>query len=76
MRRPLYTTTIYPVGGMTDRVVALNGGQNLVAVTSIFDTVNRRWLDVPHKAKHLPEARDHAGVAVVDGKTYVLGGRD
>ena len=42
---------------------------------SVFDTKTRTWASIPHAGKHVPEARDHAGAAVVGSKMYVLGGR-
>jgi N-acetylneuraminic acid mutarotase len=52
-----------------------NGNQESTNVVCIFDTATRSWETVPAKAKRIPEARDHAGAAVVGGKMYVLGGR-
>ena len=72
----VYGSKIFLVGGMTDLELSGNAIQNSVKVVSVFDTKRRQWLDVPHKAKYLPEARDHAAAGVVDGKMYVLGGRD
>ncbi|KAJ4338371.1 hypothetical protein N0V95_008069 [Ascochyta clinopodiicola] len=71
----VYEDKIILAGGMTDLELFENGTQTSVAVVSIFDTALKRWLDLPPEAKYLPEARDHAGAAVVDGKMYVLGGR-
>lgn len=72
----VYNNKIILAGGMTDLELFPNGSQNSVAVVSIFDTVLKRWMRVPRKAKYLPEGRDHAGAAVVDEKLYVLGGRN
>ncbi|KAF9691645.1 hypothetical protein EKO04_010252 [Ascochyta lentis] len=72
----VYKDKIILAGGMTDLELSINGSQNSVAVVSIFDTTLRKWLDLPRKAKYMPEGRDHAGAAVVDGKMYVLGGRN
>ena len=71
----VYKHLIVLAGGMTDLDLSGNMSQNTVSVVSIFDTVARTWLDVPKEAGYLPEGRDHAGGAIVDGKMYVLGGR-
>ena len=63
-------------GGMTDLELSGNRSQNTVSVVSVFETKNQTWIDVPQSAKYLPEGRDHAGAAVVEGRMYVLGGRD
>lgn len=72
----VYKHLIILAGGMTDLELSPDGRQNSVAVVSVFDTVQRKWLHVPDEAKYLPQGRDHAGAAVVKGKMYVLGGRD
>lgn len=71
----VYGSKIILAGGMTDLELSGNTSQNSVAVVSVFDTKSREWLDVPRKAKYMPEGRDHAGAAVLDGKMYALGGR-
>jgi N-acetylneuraminic acid mutarotase len=71
-----YQSKIYLAGGMSKLELFANGTQDSVSVVSIFDTDTRTWLPVPEAAKYIPEARDHAGAAVVGGKMYVLGGRD
>ncbi|KZM21252.1 uncharacterized protein EKO05_0011512 [Ascochyta rabiei] len=72
----VYKDQMILAGGMTDLELFENGTQASVAVVSIFDTTLKRWLDLPRRAKYMPEGRDHAGAAVVDGKMYVLGGRN
>lgn len=71
----VYGSLIVLAGGMTDLELSGGRAQNSVGDVSIFDTEKRRWLDLPRRARRLPEARDHAGGAVVGGKMYVLGGR-
>ena len=71
----VYGSLIVLAGGMTDLELSGARAQNSVDDVSIFDTRKRRWLDLPRRARRLPEARDHAGGAVVGGKMYVLGGR-
>ena len=63
-------------GGMKTLEAWIGGLQDSVTVVSIFDTKKKVWLPVPVAAKNIPEARDHAGGAVVGDKFYVLGGRD
>ena len=72
----VYKHLIILAGGMTDLELSGDMRQNTVSVVSIFDTLDGKWVDVPREAKYLPDGRDHAGAAVVDGKMYVLGGRD
>jgi N-acetylneuraminic acid mutarotase len=62
----VYGKTIYLAGG-------LYPGMRSVDITSSYDTVTNKWTD--HDALKLPEARDHAGSAVIDGIMYVVGGR-
>lgn len=70
---------IYVAGGFTQLVltsqVALPTSQDHV---SVFDTTTETWVtdSLPEKARTLPEPRDHARTAVVDGKMYVIGGFD
>lgn len=71
----VYDGKIFLAGGMTDLELTTRI-QRTVAVVSIFDTVTSEWLKVPEQARRIPEGRDHAGGAVVDGKMFVLGGRD
>ncbi|CAG5179331.1 uncharacterized protein ALTATR162_LOCUS9156 [Alternaria atra] len=71
-----YQSQIYLAGGMSELELFENGTQNSVSVVSVFDTDTRTWLSVPEAAKYIPEARDHAGAAVIGSKMYVLGGRD
>jgi N-acetylneuraminic acid mutarotase len=72
----VYGSMIVLAGGMTDLELSGARAQNSVDDVSIFDTQKKRWLDLPRWARRLPEARDHAGGAVVSGKMYVLGGRN
>ncbi|KAI4690763.1 uncharacterized protein J4E88_002236 [Alternaria novae-zelandiae] len=71
-----YQSKIYLAAGMSELELVEHGRQNSVSVVSVFDTKTRTWLAVPEAAKYIPEARDHAGAAVVGSKMYVLGGRD
>lgn len=63
-------------GGLTDLELSGNGSQNTVSVVNVFDTRRGEWKFLPARAKHMPQGRDHAGAAAVDGKMYVLGGRE
>jgi len=72
----VYGSKIVLVGGMTDLELSGNRSQNTVAVVSVFDTESGKWEVVSEEAKFLPEARDHVAAAVVEGKMYVLGGRE
>lgn len=60
----------YLAGGIPD------GSGMSVDDVSIFDVESGTWLDVPEAARHIPAPRDHGGGAVIDGKFYVVGGRD
>jgi N-acetylneuraminic acid mutarotase len=59
-------TTIWCAGG-------LSGGMQAIDTVSSYDTKENKWTTWPNL--RLPEARDHAGAAVVDGIFYVVGGR-
>ncbi|KAF2270422.1 galactose oxidase [Lojkania enalia] len=72
----VYEGKIFLAGGMRTLVVGLGELQDTVGIVSIFDTATGTWLEVPDAAKKIPEGRDHAGVAVVGDKMYVLGGRN
>lgn len=65
-------TRIYLAGGMRTLTPGPGGLQDTVATVSSYDVVTRRWARVPD----LPEARDHAGGAVVGHTLFVVGGRD
>ena len=67
---------VFLAGGMSVLHAVQGGQQETVAAVSAFDTVAGKWLSLPEKARQLPEGRDHAGAAVVDGKLFVIGGRD
>lgn len=69
-------TKIVLAGGMTDLELSGDRKQSTVAVVSVFDTERGEWEAVNAAAKYLPEGRDHAAAAVVEGKMYVLGGRE
>jgi N-acetylneuraminic acid mutarotase len=71
----VYGEKIYLAAGMFRLEIFENGKQESTNVVSIFDMVTRSWEPVPAKAKRIPEARDHAGAAVVGGNMYVLNGR-
>ncbi|KAK1826985.1 kelch repeat-containing protein [Podospora conica] len=66
---------IYLAGGMTVLEPFAGGVQGTVDTVSAFDTRKGKWITLPEAARALPEARDHAGGAMVGGKLYVLGGR-
>jgi N-acetylneuraminic acid mutarotase len=72
----VYDEKIYLAGGLTDLEFYGAYAQKSVAELSVFDTKTNEWVKVPEEAKYIPEARDHAGAAVVGRKMYVLGGRD
>ncbi|KAM7203894.1 hypothetical protein V8F33_001865 [Rhypophila sp. PSN 637] len=68
---------IYLAGGMTVLQAWQGGMQDSVGSVVVFDTHRKRWVtEVNKKINDLPAPRDHAGVAVVEGIMYVLGGRD
>ncbi|KAH7063773.1 hypothetical protein BKA63DRAFT_526119 [Paraphoma chrysanthemicola] len=72
----VYDKKIYLAGGVTALELYGNQTQATISTVSAFDTVARKWLDVPEPAKLMPAGRDHAGAAVVNQKMYVLGGRE
>ncbi|KAM7214563.1 galactose oxidase [Rhypophila decipiens] len=73
----VYGDKIYLAGGMTVLQPWQGGMQDSVGSVVVFDTHRKRWLtEVNKKVDDLPAPRDHAGVAVVEGIMYVLGGRD
>ncbi|KAK3297783.1 uncharacterized protein B0H64DRAFT_473845 [Chaetomium fimeti] len=70
------TGRVYLAGGMTQLPLVEGAGiQESVDVVSVFDTRAGEWVAEGAVAP-LPGRRDHAGVVVVDGVMYVLGGRD
>jgi len=75
------------VVGVFDGKVVLAGGlkqiqlvspfaQDTVDTVSMYDVRKDKWVDVPSSASKLPDTRDHACAAVIDGKFYVFGGRE
>ncbi|KAF1988983.1 galactose oxidase [Aulographum hederae CBS 113979] len=48
-----------------------DGAQDTVTLMSVYDVESRKWEVLPD----MPEPRDHAGVGMVRGVLYVLGGR-
>lgn len=68
----VHGTRIVLAGGMRVLVPGAGGLQDTVDTVSAYDVVTGRWESLPR----LPQARDHAGGAVVGGTFYVLGGRD
>jgi N-acetylneuraminic acid mutarotase len=62
----VFENTIWCAGGLA-------AGMKAVDIVSSYDTKNDKWTS--HPDLKLPEARDHAGAAVVDGVFYVIGGR-
>ena len=65
----VYGKTIWLASGKTK-----SGGESVTTV-SAYDTVAAKWLvDIPAKAKNIPEGRDHGGGGVVGSKFYQLGG--
>ncbi|KAJ3474279.1 hypothetical protein NLG97_g9915 [Lecanicillium saksenae] len=70
--------------GVHENLIVLAGGLRALHLDSEFqDTVDSvvmydlhadAWRSVPVPAQKLPEGRDHAGSAVVDGTMYVVGG--
>ncbi len=63
---------IFLAGGMRTLTPGPGGLQDTVATVHSYDVVARRWTRLPD----LPEARDHAGGAVVGHTLFVVGGRD
>jgi N-acetylneuraminic acid mutarotase len=72
----VYKDKIYLAAGMLQLELVENGKQQSTDIVSVFNTRTWEWEDVPEAARQVPEARDHAGVAVVGSKFYVLGGRN
>jgi N-acetylneuraminic acid mutarotase len=63
---------VYVAGGMSRLEATANGTQDALVDVSCYDTATDTWSeDYPP----LPDARQHAGGAVVNGVMYVLGGR-
>ena len=60
-------------GGTVWLAGGLSASMRSIDTVSSYDTVANKWTS--HDALKLPEARDHAGGAVVDGIFYVVGGR-
>lgn len=52
------------------------GAGDTVDDVSIFDLESGEWLEVPDEARHIPAPRDHGGGAIIQGRFYVVGGRD
>ncbi|MER5542409.1 kelch repeat-containing protein [Streptomyces sp. NPDC002589] len=63
---------IYLAGGMRTLTPQPGGLQDTVDAVSCFDVTTGRWESLPS----LPEARDHAGGALIAATLYVVGGRD
>ncbi|KAJ8107004.1 hypothetical protein OPT61_g9163 [Boeremia exigua] len=72
----VWGSRIILAGGMSALELSGDRAQTSVSMVSMFDTKKKAWVRLPRKAKYIPGPRDHAGAAVVDGKMYVLGGRD
>jgi N-acetylneuraminic acid mutarotase len=72
----VYDGKIYLAGGMKSLWLEGDRLQDTVDTVSIYDTRTKCWLPVPEAAKKMPGRRDHAGVALVEDKLYVVGGRD
>lgn len=66
----VHEARVYLAGGIP------GGAGESVDDVSIFDLESGEWLEVPEEARHIPAPRDHGGGAVIDGKFYVIGGRD
>jgi N-acetylneuraminic acid mutarotase len=67
--------TIILAGGMRLLSHVREGVQDTVDFVHAFDLSKGVWKRVPPRARTLPEGRDHAGAAVVNGTMYILGGR-
>ncbi|WP_033289141.1 Kelch repeat-containing protein [Amycolatopsis jejuensis] len=65
-------TRIYLAGGMRTLTPRDGGLQDTVDTVSSYDVVTGRWETLPS----LPQARDHAGGAMIGRTLYVVGGRD
>ncbi|KAF2789929.1 galactose oxidase [Melanomma pulvis-pyrius CBS 109.77] len=72
----VYGGKVILAGGLRSLELVPGGLQDTVDTVSIFDTVTKKWLEVPEAAKKIPEGRDHAGAAAVGSKMYILGGRN
>ncbi len=59
---------IHVVGGAT----SFRAGGELTSAHHAYDVLDRRWVELPD----LPDPRDHLAAAGVDGKLYVVGGRE
>lgn len=64
--------SIYMAGGMRTLTPGPDGLQDTVNTVSAYDVDKGRW----HSLDPLPQARDHAGGAIVGKTFFVLGGRD
>lgn len=65
----VYGSRVYLAGGIPGMGATMDD-------VSIFDLEALEWLEVPEEASKIPAPRDHAGGAVINGKFYVVGGRD
>lgn len=63
---------VYMVGGMRTLTPGPGGLQDKVTTFTSYDVKSGSWETLPN----MPEARDHAGGALIGGTLYVVGGRD
>ncbi|PKS12342.1 hypothetical protein jhhlp_001642 [Lomentospora prolificans] len=64
-----YDNKIYLAGGIP-------GARTSMVDVSIFDLEDGEWITVPEAASKIPAPRDHGGGAIINGKMYVIGGRN
>ncbi|KAJ3488085.1 hypothetical protein NLG97_g6268 [Lecanicillium saksenae] len=62
-------------GGLRSLIPGVEGGQDTVDSVVAYDFRADVWRMMPAQARTLPEGRDHAGAAVVNGTLYIVGGR-
>jgi N-acetylneuraminic acid mutarotase len=65
-------STVYVAGGMSQLAATANGTQNALSDVSSYDAATDTWNE---NYPPLPDPRQHAGGAVVNGVMYVIGGR-
>jgi len=65
----VYGSKVYLAGGIPGTRASMDD-------VSIFDLETLEWLEVPEEASKIPAPRDHGGGAVINGKFYVVGGRE
>lgn len=69
----VYNDLIVLAGGLRTFDISKGLGDTIASVVA-YNLTQNKWVPLPSKAQNLPDARDHAGAAVVDGVFYVIGG--